>query len=192
MLEKLLTYDRQLLLLLNPDQPSVWDHFWLLLTNKWASVPLYLLLMFWVYKNLRLKPFLFFCGLVALLILLTDQTANLFKFGFERPRPCHLADLQQTLRLVGGRCGGAYGFFSAHAANSFALAVFVGLVLKKTHRFIGPALLIWAFLVALSRVLIGVHYPGDILAGMLVGTLYGSLFFWAFTKVSGQRLSISG
>ena len=87
-------------------------------------------------------------------------------------RPCHALD---TVRLVGDRCGGQFGFISSHASNTFALAVFLGNILQKKTLFFG--LFIWAALVAYSRIYVGVHYPLDILGGMLWGTFVALVVF---------------
>ncbi|MDO9596071.1 MAG: phosphatase PAP2 family protein, partial [Lutibacter sp.] len=89
----------------------------------------------------------------------------------------NIADL---IRLVGNRCGGLYGYFSAHAANTMALAVFFGLLLRNKLSYLFPILVIWAILVSYSRIYLGVHFPLDILTGMLIGLIYGTLFYALF------------
>lgn len=172
--------DRDLLLSLNDWGSPAWDVFWLLITNKWTALPLYAILIWLLYKQFALKKFLMLLLLVFLLIALTDQTANLFKYGFERLRPCHEPDLAGRVSLVGARCGGLFGFFSAHAANNAALAFFIGLHLRNRYVWLFRGLLLWTLLVAYSRVYVGVHYPGDVLFGLLLGSLYG----WGFVILS--------
>ncbi len=116
---------------------------------------------------------------VALLITVSDQLSNFFKYGIGRLRPCHDPELMDLVRLVKSRCGGKFGYFSAHAANSFALAVFFGPILKSQWRAIWVVLLVWACFVAYSRVYIGVHFPLDILTGAALGSLFG----WLFSKL---------
>jgi undecaprenyl-diphosphatase len=116
--------------------------------------------------------------LVALLISISDQlSVRAFKYVFERPRPCHEADLQPLIHLAAGRCGGAFGFVSSHAANSFALATFIWILLRGIYRWTGYVMFGYAVLVSYSRVYLGVHYPGDILAGGLLGVLAGGLVY---------------
>ena len=80
----------------------------------------------------------------------------------------------EQARFIAVRCG-SYGYFSAHAASSMALAVFVGLLLMAKYKWISPLLVFWAILVGYSRIYVGVHYPGDVLTGMLIGALIGLL-----------------
>jgi len=79
--------------------------------------------------------------------------------------------------LVKSSCGGRYSYFSAHAANSMAIAVFFGLLFKNKLKYILPFLILWAFIVAYSRIYIGVHFPLDVLTGLLFGSFYGLLFY---------------
>jgi undecaprenyl-diphosphatase len=111
------------------------------------------------------------------MILVTDQVTNLFKYGFQRMRPCHLAEIIDGMRLVREGCGGRYGFFSGHASNTMAAAIFIGLTLKNRFKYLIYILIVWAFLMAYSRVYIGVHYPLDIVMGMTFGLLTGYSFY---------------
>ena len=106
-----------------------------------------------------------------------DQITNLFKYGIARPRPCHEADVMVAMRLVKSWCGGAYGYFSGHASNSMAVAIFSGFMLKYRFKYLIYFLIIWAIAMGYSRIYIGVHYPLDVLSGMIFGGLSGYMFY---------------
>ncbi len=176
-MDQIITLDKELFLYLNGLGSSTWDGFWMFITGKWNAIPLYVFLLFLLHKKLGLKVTLITLVVVALMIACTDQLANLFKkVLFLRPRPCHDPMLMEMMRLVKSRCGGAYGYFSAHAASSMALAVFLGKIFQTYSKKIGVFLLIWAVFVGYSRIYIGVHYPGDVLTGMFFGVIIGLLF----------------
>ncbi len=156
-----------------------WDGFWLTVTNKWSSIPVYFILLILSYRYLGLKKTLLVLVTVGLMITVTDQLANFFKYGIQRLRPCYEEELYSSMRLVKSSCGGKFGYFSAHAANSFAVAYFFSVLLRARVKFLPALLLIWASVVTYSRIYIGVHYPLDIVTGILVG-----LFFsWLFSKL---------
>jgi undecaprenyl-diphosphatase len=180
MLEELIQLDRSVFLYLNTLGTESWDGFWLFLTDKWSALPLYVLLLWLSYKQLGTRKTLVLLIAVALLITCTDQMANFFKYGIKRLRPCYDEEFAGMMRLVKSSCGGRYAFFSAHAANSFSIAVFFALLFWKKIRVFSLLLLVWAMLVAYSRVYIGVHYPLDILAGALAGLIFGWLFYRLF------------
>ena len=94
-----------------------------------------------------------------------------------RFRPCHEEALDGLMRLVKPRCGGKYGFFSGHASNSMAVAVFAGLLLKQKFKYLIFMLLFWSALMGYSRIYIGVHYPLDVLCGFTFGALSGFMFY---------------
>ncbi len=117
---------------------------------------------------------------IALLITVTDQLANFFKYGVQRFTPCHDIEVNQLMRLVKSYCGGKFGYFSAHAASSFAVATFFSLLFKTKVKYIGFLLVLWALLVAYSRIYIGVHFPLDVLSGAGVGVFFGWVFIQLF------------
>ena len=114
---------------------------------------------------------------VAILIALSDQLANLFKYGFGRLRPCHNEEVQGLIRLVKPSCGGMYSFFSAHASTSMAIVVFFSLLIKKEAKYFAFFLIVWSLFVGYSRVYIGVHFPFDVLLGFLIGTIIGFIVY---------------
>lgn len=178
MIDQLVTYDKELFLFLNGLGTPTWDSFWMFITNKYYAIPLYAFLLVLIIKTHKTKEIIFTLILVALLITITDQTANLFKKTlFLRSRPCHTPDLENFMRLVKDGCGGSYGYFSGHASNAMALATFIGLVLRNHYKNLIFMLLFWAAMVGYSRIYIGVHFPGDVVTGMIVGAIYGGLLF---------------
>lgn len=142
-------------------------------------IPLYMILLLIVLREFKQKTWLIL-GVVALLILASDQFAS----GFIKPlvmryRPCHNLFIGAQLHLVNGECGGQYGFISSHAANTFALATFLGLLLRVKWPKLLACLLCWATLVSYSRIYLGVHYPLDVIGGMIDGVFFG----WFFYKI---------
>ena len=177
MIDQILQYDTEFFIYLNSLGSPTWDPFWLAYTSKFNWIPFYALLLYLIFKQIGKKPMLITIVVIAIMILVTDQITNLFKHNFHRLRPCHLAELIDKIRLVRSGCGGQYGFFSGHASNTMAAAVFIGLMLKNRFKYSLYILIVWAFLMAYSRVYIGVHYPLDITIGMLFGALSGFAFY---------------
>lgn len=186
MIDQLVQYDKELFLFLNNLGTESWDSFWMFMTNKLSSIPLYLFLLIICVKKLGVKPTLLIIIIVALMIAATDQLANAFKYGFERLRPCHDESIFNKMRLVKPYCGGKFGYFSAHAANSFAMATLFSLLFKKYFNWIPFLLLFWALLVAYSRIYIGVHFPLDVITGICIGLLFGWMFFALYRILKGR------
>lgn len=175
-MDHLIEIDHELFLYLNNLGNEQWDWFWLLVTDKWTAIPLYAILVFLLFKKFGWKATLLTLVIVTLLITTTDQLGNVFKDGFQRLRPCGQEGIKEYARFVADYCG-KYGYFSAHASNSFGVAIFLGLVFKRYFPKLIYFLLFWAALVAYSRVYIGVHYPGDILTGAVIGAFFGFLYY---------------
>lgn len=189
MVEGIIDRDRELFLWLNSlGQPS-WDGFWLALSNKWVAIPLYLLLLLWAFRQYGWKGTLLLLVFVALLITASDQLANFFKYGVARLRPCHDPELAEVVRLVKPSCGGRYGYYSAHAANAFGLAVFFSVLWGPKRRVWAVALVAWALLVGYSRIYLGVHFPLDVLSGFVAGGILGWLFARLF-QMARQKWSL--
>jgi len=177
-MEELIQLDHQVFLYLNNLGTTTWDGFWMFVTGKWNAMPLYVFLLYLLYKKTGIKATLITAVVIGLMIGGTDQLANLFKkVLFLRPRPCYEEVIFDAMRLVKSSCGGKYGYFSAHAASSMALAIFLGQVFKPYFKYLGGLLLIWAVFVGYSRIYIGVHYPGDVLTGMFFGVIIALLLF---------------
>ena len=83
-----------------------------------------------------------------------------------------------------GRCGGKYGFISSHAANTFGVAVFLSFLFSR--KWVTAGLLVWATFVSYSRIYLGVHYPGDVLVGAIVGAGIGSAVWFVSSRLLGR------
>jgi undecaprenyl-diphosphatase len=176
MIDQLLELDRELFLYLNNLGTETWDDLWLIITNKLTFIPLYALLLYFINKKYGLKPLLLMVLVISVMITFTDQITNVFKDGFMRARPCRADGVSDLARFVAERCG-KYGFFSGHSSNSMAAAVFGGLILRPYFKNLIFILLFWSFIVAYSRIYVGVHYPLDIICGMTFGALSGFMFY---------------
>ena len=182
-MESLIDLDKALFIFLNSLGSESFDFFWLLITDKKSSIPLYMFLIYYIYKKLSYKIFFKHLVLIIILIFLTDQTSGFFKDYFQRFRPCHDQDINTLIRIVREGCGGLYGFFSAHAANTFAVATFFYFKLNKYSKNF-KYLFFWAIIVSYSRIYIGVHFPIDIIFGACFGITLGYLFSFFFNKIS--------
>lgn len=181
MIEEILKLDSQLFLFLNNLGSPTFDNFWIYLSYKESNILFYLaLLIFYFFsesKKIKLSEVFYSLFFIAIMIAIADQTANLFKDSFQRLRPCYNESLISFVRLVNESCGGKYGFFSAHASNSFSLAVFFGLLFKNKFRFIIYMTLFYASLISFSRIYLGVHFPLDIFFGGVYGIITGLVIF---------------
>ena len=151
------------------------DSTMLFISNKLSWIPLYLLLLYMIYKKYA-EYFIWILISLALLIFLADfGSVHLFKNVFERLRPCHQPEeVIEHIRLVKD-CGALYSFISSHAANSFAIAFFISLLFKNLKGFI--FLFSWAVIIGFSRIYLGVHFPFDIVGGMFWGLIVSLLVY---------------
>ncbi len=147
----------------------------------WAStrfiwIPLYLLFFFLAFKQVGPRIWLVAAAAI-LLILLSDQlSVHAFKNVFLRLRPCYEPLLEGKIHLTGA-CGGTYGFVSSHAANTFALAMFLCLLFRSRIKYFGLFIFCWALFVSYSRIYNGVHYPADVAVGAVLGMGVGAAVF---------------
>ena len=181
MIEEILKLDSKLFLYLNNLGTSKFDIFWISLSKIEANILMYLFLILLFFYIQKIRPKLiyifYFFFVIALMITITDQGANIFKDSFQRLRPCYNESILDSLRLVKENCGGKYGFFSAHASNSFSLAIFFGLLFINRIRYIIMITIVYASLISYSRIYLGVHYPIDIFFGGFFGIFVGFVMY---------------
>jgi undecaprenyl-diphosphatase len=172
MIEFLDHLDQSVFLFLNGLHNPFMDRLIMIATKGAVWIPLYLLFLYLVIRKYKWNTLLIII-VVTLMILVSDQLSDLIKNSVHRLRPSQQPGLR--VHIVDAYKGGTFGFYSAHATNSFSVAVFIILILGKYYRYFFIPILLWAILMSYTRIYLGVHYPGDILAGMLAGSLIGYL-----------------
>ena len=171
MIEYLEHIDRALFLTLNGWHSPFLDYVMWYVSARIYWIPLYIILLVMIFRRFGWKNTLVIILTISAVIAATDQTAyHFFKLTFERLRPSHNPEIEHLVHSVNGYKGGVYGFVSNHAANSFALAVFVSLIFRTRWVILG--MLFWAVLIGYSRIYLGVHYPGDIIGGVILGSAF--------------------
>ncbi|MFC5270148.1 phosphatase PAP2 family protein [Adhaeribacter terreus] len=168
MLETIRNIDREIFIYLNSHHTEFWDPIMVLVSERFFWVPAYLALIIYLIYTFGRRGYMKLIMAVVGVGAADFISSKFFKPGFARLRPCHDPELSEVINIVSG-CGGKFGFISSHAATTFALATFMVLVLPPRYLWFKVSLIIWAAVVSYSRIYLGVHYPGDILAGALLG-----------------------
>lgn len=186
MIETIKKWDEQLFLKLNSHHADWLDPIMYQLTQTVTWLPLFAWLIYLIFKHDRANAW-WVLGGVALTILMADQfTSGFLKPFVERLRPCHDPRWDGLLHNY-GRCGGLYGFASSHAANTFAITVFLNKKLKGKIRHL-PWLYVYAVVVSYTRIYLGVHYPMDLIVGALIGTAAAWISWFVIVYIKRELL----
>ncbi len=169
----MLQFDENLFHLVNSGcRNLLFDWLMPLLRNKYIWLPLYVFIASFLLLNFKQKG-LYLCMALVLTVAISDSTSSrLIKKSVQRLRPCKVLEPQQDMYLL-VPCGSGFSFPSSHAANHFAIAVFLFLTLGKIFRWVKIPLVLWASSIAFAQVYVGVHYPLDVIGGAMLGTLVG-------------------
>ena len=186
MIDILNTLDREIFFLINGSHSESMDQFMYLISDREIWYPLYALLIFGVIYQLRKVGLVFVIAAVLSVGASDFVTSGIMKKSFERFRPSRDTELMERVHIVNDYRGGKYGFASSHAANTFAIATFFFMFWRKRYRWIW-LLFVWAFLISYSRIYLGVHFPGDILVGGIIGAFFGYIFFKGAVKVARHK-----
>lgn len=167
--------DAALTLFFNGSDNLYLDGVAMFATKAWTWIPLYVAVLYVLVREHTFRQFLFVTCCLLLAVATADIVASsIFKPLVSRYRPTHEPTIMHLVDIVGGYRGGTYGFFSSHAANTFAISTYLALLLR--HRATTIALYLWALLNCWTRLYLGVHYVGDIAAGILFGIVVGYAF----------------
>lgn len=189
LLDRLIAADQAAFLAVNGAHTGLLDMGMTTVSDLRFWFPLYAIFLVLIKLRWNWRGLWIALPLIALMIAVSDTgSVMLFKNTVVRLRPCHEPVLAGLVRLVPESCGGRYGFVSSHAANHFAIAALMIGMLQRRPRWTVPALLLWAAMIAYSRVYLGVHYPADVVVGGLYGFAVGSLFFILFRTIH-QRIT---
>ncbi|MCD8538988.1 MAG: phosphatase PAP2 family protein [Leadbetterella sp.] len=171
---------------LNGFHTPFWDRFFLVYTHSRAWTPVIVIMVILLFRSFPWRKALIYFVLIGAAVGLCDFIASgILKPIFERLRPCH--DFLGEMTLV-GNCGGMYGFASSHAANSFGLfSGFSGAF--KGNKYVFWLLLLWAVLMSYSRIYIGVHHPGDVVAGALIGIAVPKVLFNIYEGITARLVA---
>jgi len=182
MLESLLEWDKEALVLLNMSgkHTAFGDFFIWMSTQTITWVPAFLTFLYVVIKN-KTRESLLLIGVIVILFVLCDQiSSSVIKPLVARPRPSQDPLVMNLLQYVNDYRGGQFGFLSSHAANAFGFATFSALLFR--YKWYSLFVFLWATLHSYTRLYLGVHFPLDIIAGILLGLLIGSICFWIYQK----------
>jgi undecaprenyl-diphosphatase len=184
--------DNSIFFFFNALHNQFFDTFFWYATNGLTYLPLYLFLLWLGYKQFGWKVLILF-SFAVLTFALTEESSYFIKKAVCRLRPTHNPDIASLIHIVNGYIGGKYGFPSAHACNTFGMAIFLYRVLRPKRWGVTVVLFTWAAVMSYSRIYLGVHYPSDILCGAALGTCIGlgmSALFHYIIKILTIRKSV--
>lgn len=182
------SWDADILLWINSHHAAWADTLMWYISQAVTWVPLYVVLIASLCYRRGWRQALWIVLTIGLAVGLSDYiSSGIIKHAVCRLRPTHNPDLAPLLHLVRGYVGGMYGFVSSHAANTMAVATVYSLVRK--NRWVSIGLYTWVALNCYSRMYLGVHYPGDILGGIMVGGLVAWMAYWVLHRLGGDAPS---
>jgi undecaprenyl-diphosphatase len=185
-MEEIIQLDKQLLLLVNGSDSVFLDYLVLTLTNAKTWIPLYLGLFFVVCRtNKTLREILLVVAAAGLCVLLAGTVDDeIVKPLVARWRPTHDPQIGSLVDVVNDYRGGNYGFFSAHASNTFSLALFFSLLMRR--RLFIVFMVCWSLTNCWTRLYLGVHFPGDVLCGLVWGSIVGTSVWYFCHRLLGR------
>ncbi|MBR1933788.1 MAG: phosphatase PAP2 family protein [Prevotella sp.] len=180
----LIEFDKELLLAVNGSSSLFLDGLVKTLTTAATWIPLYVSLFYLVLKNNdSVQKIVLIVACAGLCVFIAGSLDDMIvKPLVARWRPTHDPQIGVLVDVVNDYRGGNYGFFSAHASNTFSLAVFFSLLIR--NRLLTFFLVLWSFVNCWTRMYLGVHYPGDILCGLLWGGLVGTGVWWLHGRIA--------
>ena len=181
-MNQILQLDQDITLAINGLNSEGFDPFFYYVSSKYVWFGIGALLLFFLFRKAKpdYRKAVIFLLFLAVAILLADQICNLVKHTVQRYRPCHDESIKDMVHIVYGDRGGRFGFFSAHAATFFCLAVMTAKYFKNKYYTIGVFFV--AVLVSYSRIYLGRHYMGDIIVGAIEGTLIAFAVYHFYLK----------
>lgn len=186
MLEDILQKDRELLVFLNNLGSEQWDAFWLFITNQFNWIPLFLFVFFLIIKKFGWRKGGVIILTMAILVAFSDQFTNLIKDTTQRLRPLNDSRISDQLRtLIHPR---SYSFISGHATTSTFFVTYTILLMRQRYRYIW-LLVLFPILFSYSRIYLGVHYPIDIICGIITGILLGRLYYYIVKKLAPKLVA---
>lgn len=188
MIESLNQLDTQLFFFFNSHHSHFWDQIMFFFSEKEVWYPFYAALIFTVVWQFKKLSWIFILSAILAIGASDFVTSGIMKPAFERYRPSRDEAIMDKVHIVNNYRGGRYGFASSHAANTFALATFFFLLWKPRTRWVW-LLYFWAVVVSYSRIYLGVHYPGDIIVGGIVGCMFGWLFFLISKEITKKKFT---
>lgn len=194
-IQSVIDFDRMLLPLINGNNSSFLDGWMYVLTSGLTWIPLYVSLLYLVIKNNEtMSQILLVVGCALLCIVISDGMADfIVKPLVARPRPCNDVELKYSVEIVNHMRSRSFSFFSAHAANTFSLALFFCLWVKS--RLLSTVLVGWSLLNGYTRLYLAQHYPSDVIVGYAWGAVSAFVAYRIckaiYSKISTEKNFIS-